>query len=356
VSLVSRAPLAWDTGPALRFGKQMQLDPVLYMLGLAQAIERLGGRIHCRTHADTIEGGALARVQTEHGPRIEATAVVVATNSPVNDLAVIHTKQAAYQTYVIAAGVPRDSVTRALYWDTPDPYHYVRVQPSGSRDVLIIGGEDHKTGQEPYPDQRWRNLEAWARERFAELGPIEWRWSGQVMEPHDGVAFIGRNPMDADNVYVVTGDSGQGMTHGVIAGMLIRDLITGQPNPWAELYDPARRSLRALGKFARDNLDNVKEYAGWLAHGDVESVEHIPHGQGALIRRGLKLHAVHVDADGRVYENSAVCPHLGCVVKWNRAERSWDCPCHGSRFDAFGNVINGPAISGLTPLGRVRAE
>jgi glycine/D-amino acid oxidase-like deaminating enzyme/nitrite reductase/ring-hydroxylating ferredoxin subunit len=351
VELLPRAPLEYDTGPALRFPRQLQLHPLRYISGLARAVVRAGGRIHGETHADTIEGGPEARVQTERGPQIRARSIVVATNTPVNDLAVIHTKQAAYQTYVTAASVPRGSVTRALYWDTADPYHYVRLETQAAgaieRDVVIVGGEDHKTGQEQEPEQRWSRLEAWMRELFPRAGAIAARWSGEVMEPVDALAFIGRNPLDHDNVYVVTGDSGNGMTHGVLAGMLLADLITDRANPWQGIYDPARRSLRAIGEFARHNVNVAGEYAAWLGPGDVHDVDQIPRGEGAVVRDGLSMLAVHVDADGRVHESLAVCPHLGCIVRWNRAEHTWDCPCHGSRFDPKGVVIHGPAIVDL---------
>ena len=346
-----RAPLLFDTGPALRFPDQLQLHPLKHLAGLARAIVDMGGRIHAHTQASAIHGGPDASVRTEHGPEIRADEVVVATNTPVNDLTVIHTKQAPYQTYVVAAPIARGSVERALYWDTGDPYHYVRLQTverAGRRtDMLVVGGEDHKTGQEDDPCARWSRLEAWMRARFPRAGPVESRWSGEVMEPVDALAFIGRNPFDHDNVFVVTGDSGNGMTHGVIAGMLIADLIAGRENPWAEIYEPSRHTLRAFGNYARENANVALQYAAWLKPGDVERIDQIPRGEGAVIRDGLKPIAVFVDDAGGVHECLAACPHLGCIVRWNRAERTWDCPCHGSRFDPVGRVVQGPAISGL---------
>lgn len=360
VSLEPRMPLESVRGPALRFPDQLQLHPLEYLTGLARAIQRMGGRIHAHTHADIIEGGALARVQTEHGPSITAGAVVVATNSPVNDLAVIHTKQVAWQAYVIGARVPRGSVERALYWDTLDSYHYVRLHTltngTGAEDVLIVGGEDHRTGQEDEPERRWSRIEEWMRVFFPMAGPVDWRWSGEVMEPIDGVAFIGRNPLDTENVFVVTGDSGNGMTHAVIAGMLLRDLIDGRENPWESLYEPSRRSLRAIGEFVKEQGIIAREYAAWLAPGDVSDVSEIPRGEGAVVRRGLKMVAAFVDDTGVVHEHSAACPHMGCVVQWNRAETTWDCPCHGSRFDAVGRVIHGPAIVDLGPAAEAPAD
>jgi Rieske Fe-S protein len=290
---------------------------------------------------------------------VTATAVVVATNTPVNDRFAIHTKQAAYRTYVIGVHVPRDSVPKALYWDTaqeaslangfgPIPYHYLRLQNvSPVQDLLIVGGEDHKTGQADDPEARWNRLEAWTRERFPMATDVTYRWSGQVMEPVDGLAFIGRNPADEPNIYVATGDSGNGMTHGTIAGILLTDLILGRENPWATLYDPARKSLRALGDFAKENLNVAAQYVDWAAAGEVKSAAEIAPGTGGVIRRGLKKVAIYRDEQKSLHEFSAICPHLGCIVAWNSAEKTWDCPCHGSRFDKLGTVINGPALANL---------
>lgn len=348
---VDRAPLDYDTGAALRFPNQGQFHPLKYLSGLAVAIERQGGRIHTGTHANEIVGGEHAHVTTDDGLVVTANAVVVATNTPVNDLFAIHTKQAAYQTYVIGARIPRGSVTKALYWDTPNPYHYVRIQEiDGDSDLLIIGGEDHKTGQKDDADRRFGSLEDWARARFSSIERIDYRWSGEVMEPVDGLAFIGRNPMDKDNVYIATGDSGNGMTHGTIAGILITDLIVGRPNEWATLYEPSRKTLRALPRFAKENLNVAAQFADLVTPGDVDSTDEIEPGAGAVIRRGLFKVAAYRDESGTVHERSAVCRHLGCIVNWNSLEKTWDCPCHGSRYDAMGKVIQGPANADLPEM------
>jgi glycine/D-amino acid oxidase-like deaminating enzyme/nitrite reductase/ring-hydroxylating ferredoxin subunit len=350
VAMVSRAPLpGFDTGPCLRFPRQAQFHPLKYLSALATAIRRDGGRLFTQTHADRITGGSPAQIQAGNYV-VTADAVVVATNVPVNDLVVIHTKQAPYMTYVIGARVPRGSVTHALYWDTQDPYHYVRLQGGerdGEHEILIVGGEDHKSGQADDTQERYGRLEAWARERFPTIEKVEFTWAGQVMETIDGLAFIGRNPMDTDNVYVVTGDSGMGMTHGTIAGILLTDLILGRDNPWAALYDPSRKTLRAAGEFVRETLNVALQYGDWLTGGDVKSENEIPKDSGAVLRKGLTKVAVYRDEQGAVHECSAVCNHLGCIVNWNDAEKTWDCPCHGSRFDKRGKVINGPANKDL---------
>jgi glycine/D-amino acid oxidase-like deaminating enzyme/nitrite reductase/ring-hydroxylating ferredoxin subunit len=353
VTRVERAPFPhFDTGPCLRFPRQAQFHPLRYLAGLARAIERRGGRLFTGTHASSIEGGkngSPGRVATQAGPVLTARAIVVATNTPVQDVVTIHTKQAAYRTYVIGAHVPRGSVPFALYWDTLDPYHYVRLaHANGSNaDLLLVGGEDHKVGQAEDETDRLSRLEAWARERVPNIQGVAYRWSGQVMEPHDGVAFIGRNPSGPENVYIATGDSGMGMTHGTIAGILLTDLIRGIANHWSELYDPSRKPVRAIKEFVKENINFAIQYADWITPGEVSSPDEIPPGSGALIRHGLTKRAVYRDASGVLHERSAVCPHLGCIVQWNDLEKSWDCPCHGSRFSAEGRVLNGPAIGDL---------
>lgn len=343
VERIARAPLAtFHTGPCLRFPWQAQFHPLKYLTALAESIEARGGRIVNQTHATEIVDGSTARVETGSGAAVSAKAVVVATNTPVSNRFVIHTKQAAYRTYVIGVPTKKGAVTKALYWDTPDPYHYVRLHDARDHDLLIVGGEDHKTGQADEAETRYRRLEDWTRERFPVQGATEFRWSGQVMEPVDSLAFIGRNPGD-ENVYVVTGDSGNGMTHGTLAGILLTDLIEGRENPWATLYDLSRKSLRAVGEFARENLNVAIQYADLVTPGDVEVPAEIPLDSGAIVRNGARKLAVYRDRQGKTHRCSAVCPHLGCIVDWNHAERTWDCPCHGSRFDAYGKVINGPA-------------
>jgi glycine/D-amino acid oxidase-like deaminating enzyme/nitrite reductase/ring-hydroxylating ferredoxin subunit len=347
-------PFDLKLGPCLRFPRQAQFHPLKYMAGLAQAFKRLGGRLYAKTEAQEIEGGKSAKIKTQNGITITADAVVVATNTPVNDWVKMHTKQAAYRTYVIGVRVPADSIPKALYWDTEDPFHYVRLQRMADRakvhDLLIIGGEDHKTGQDEDIENRFARLTAWGRKHFPGVKEPQFQWSGQVVESVDGLAFIGRNPGDKLNVYIATGDSGAGLTHGTIAGVLLRDLILGRDNPWTTLYDPARKSLPAALNFAKENLNVAGQYAAWVTPGDVGTPEKIKPGMGAVIRMRISKIAVYRDDAGKLYERSAVCPHLGCIVSWNSSEGSWDCPCHGSRFEPDGKVLNGPAI---VPLEKV---
>ena len=356
VERLPRAPLTnFDTGPCLRFPNQGQFHPLKYLQGLTRSIKSMRGNIFTEAHVkgmESLQEGKRAKVKTTAGPVVDCSAVVVATNTPINDMVTIHTKQAPYMSYVVALPIARGSVPRLLFWDTMDPYHYVRVQAGESSDeeLLIVGGEDHKTGQADDAEVRYSNLESWARLRFPVTMPPRYKWSGQVMETIDGLAFIGHNPLDAKNIYVATGDSGMGMTHGTIAGMLLTDMILGREHPWAKLYDPARKTVQAAGSFLEENLNVALQYAAWLTGGDVGSSEEVKPGTGAIIRQGLSKVAAYRDDAGVLHELSAVCPHLGCIVQWNHQERSWDCPCHGSRFDCHGHVTSGPANKDLEPV------
>jgi glycine/D-amino acid oxidase-like deaminating enzyme/nitrite reductase/ring-hydroxylating ferredoxin subunit len=339
-----RLPIeGFDAGPAIRFPRQAQFQPVDYLNGLARALVRHGGRICEGAHVTMVEAGPPARVVTQAGPVVSADHLVCATNTPIIDWLAVHTKQTAFRTYVVAMKIAERAVPAGLYWDMGDPYHYVRRWG----ELLLVGGEDHRTGEgEIESPSRFRRLESWAEARFPVNGTVA-RWSGQVLEPVDGLAFIGRNPGRHDHVYIITGDSGHGLTHGTLGGRLVADLIRGSPNPWALLYDPARRNLRAAGEYIRGNLATVKHLADHVTPGEVSSATEIPRGCGAVVRQGFAKLAIYRDEAGILHEHSAICPHLGCVVHWNPVEHTWDCPCHGSRFTPGGQVLNGPAMKGL---------
>lgn len=347
--LVERVPIeCHDFGRGLRFPRQGQFHILSYLRDLALAATRNGAWIHDATHVAGVEPGRPARVATADGPVVTADAVVIATNTPVIDRVTMHTKQAAYRTYVVAGRIPEESVPHVLLWDTLDPYHYVRVQRGGAGfDYLIVGGEDHRTGEPDDTDLRHERLMEWTRARFPMVRDFPYRWSGQIMEPVDALGFIGVNPGSGDNLMIATGDSGNGMTHGTIAGLLIPDLIEGRLNPWAALYDPARKTLQAAGTFARENLKVAGHYADHATGSEVDQVSDIRPGEGAVMRQGLRKLALYRDPAGQLHTLSATCPHLGCIVHWNSGEKTWDCPCHGSRFHALGEVVNGPANKGL---------
>ena len=344
--------------PTLHFPNQGRFHPTKYLSGLANAFLDAGGEIYTDSPAKEFKSGPVVTVVTADGHAVSANHLVVATNTPVNDRVTIHTKQAPYRTYAIGVAVPAGSVPDALYWDMDDPYHYIRLMGSNvaedgsgpKYDLMIVGGADHKTGQEDHPENHFVELERWIRLKFPMAQEVLYRWSGQVMEPVDSLAFIGRNPGDTDNVYIATGDSGHGMTHGTIAGMLLTDLIMGRPNAWEKLYDPARVSLKSAGEFLKENLNVAAQMKDYVTPGEVDDMMQVMPGTGKIIRDGMKKIAVYCDQDGNRHQCSAVCTHLGCIVSWNSVENSWDCPCHGSRFDPFGRVVTGPAIKNLGPI------
>jgi glycine/D-amino acid oxidase-like deaminating enzyme/nitrite reductase/ring-hydroxylating ferredoxin subunit len=347
--------IGYERGPSLMFPSQAQFHPMKYLNGLAEYITSHGGKIYTKTHAKEFKKNAVIA----NGFTIKANHIVVATNTPVNNLFTEHTKQHAYRTYVIGALLPKGSVEPALWWDTGDqeskwinqPYHYARLQKyDDQNELLIVGGEDHKTGQadaeDISQDERYERLKEWARLHFPAMKEVVYHWSGQVMEPVDSLAFIGRNPGD-DNVYIITGDSGNGMTHGTIGGILVSDIITGKKNPWEKLYDPARISLKATGDFLKEAGNMAAQYADYLKAGDIKSQKELSADEGAIINVGVHKVAVYKNADGNTNAYTAICPHLKCVLQWNADEKTFDCPCHGSRFTTAGVVINGPALTNL---------
>jgi len=356
--------IQYADGPALRFPRQAQFHPLKYLNGLASAIAQRGGRIFTGNRVVSIKGGESVRLETREGYNIIAAAAVVATNSPINDRYVIHTKQAPYASYVVTFRVGRDVIPHALFWDTaqtaeeekqllgPIPYHYVRLAPDGEEDLLIVGGEDHKTAQAFDFDKRFARLEEWTRRHFPAVGQLVDRWSGQVLEPVDALAYIGPDPAGDENVYIATGDSGNGMTHGTIAGILLTDLITDCENAWAQIYDPKRKTLKpiVIADYAKENANVVAQLRDYLTSGDVSQADEIKAGEGALMRDGASKVAVYRDESGSLHRLSAVCPHVKCIVRWNASEKTWDCPCHGSRFDCLGHMVNGPASADLEPI------
>lgn len=358
VVMRKRSPLNTLTDyPCLQYPNQGHFHALKYLAGLTRAFIDAGGRVFSQTKIEQFDTGAVTTVVSDKGHSVASNHLVVCTNSPVNDRVTMHTKQAPYRTYAIGAAVRQGDVPDALYWDMEDPYHYVRLlkgdaagEKDEALDLLIVGGEDHKTGQADNLSLRFEALERWMRKHFPMAQEVVYRWSGQVFEPVDGLGFIGRNPGDSENVYIATGDSGHGMTHGTLAGMLITDLIQGRPNPWEKLYDPARKNSKSIGEFLKENMNVAAQFKDFVTPGEVDTPDEVLPGTGRIMRKGMSKVAVYCDQDGVRHQCSAMCTHMGCVVHWNDVESSWDCPCHGSRFDPFGKVMTGPASKDLGPV------
>lgn len=350
VHFVEEIPGKEKSKPALCFPLQAQFHPLKYSNALTKILIDQGVQIFTHTAVCEIEGGANAWVKTTEGFIVDAKQIVVATNSPINNTFAIHTKQAPYRSYVISAMIPKGSFD-FLWWDTDEPFHYVRsIDFNSSHDLLIVGGGDHKTGQNDHPEQAFKDLEVWARAHFSGMEDIVHSWSGQVMETIDGLAYLGHNPGPDKNVYVITGDSGNGLTHATIGAILICDLIENKKNPWMKLYSPARIHWGGLKDFIKENINVAGQYSEWFTPKTVDSLKGLDDNSGVVLNLGLKKIAVYKNDHGLYEFYSAVCPHLGCVVAWNGVESSWDCPCHGSRFDCHGKVVEGPAQSDLPEL------
>lgn len=339
-------------GPAVRFEGQARVHPRRYLAAVARTITDRGGMIFEHTSAEEFSDRPVS--VKANGHTLTCDEVVIATHTPLVGNAgmagalLFQTKLALYTTYVIGGRVEKDRIPDALYWDTADPYHYLRIEPHRDYDYVIFGGEDHKTGQADDTQTCFARLENTLRETIGEV-EVTHRWSGQVIETPDGLPYIGRT---ADRQFVGTGFSGNGLTFGTLTAMMAADRILGVTNPWADLFDPARKKIRGG---AWDYLKENKDYPYYIvrdrfAGAEGRSVREVPRGSGRVLNLDGQNVAVYRGEDGAVTKRSAVCTHMLCLVNWNEAERTWDCPCHGSRFKPDGSVIAGPAESPLKPL------
>jgi glycine/D-amino acid oxidase-like deaminating enzyme/nitrite reductase/ring-hydroxylating ferredoxin subunit len=341
----------------LRYPNLATFHPLRYLRGVADAIVRRGGALFADTTVTGVEeeDGSVT-IRTANKASVQAANAVIATNSPINDRVTLHTKLAPYRTYAMALTIERDSIEDALYWDTLPEYHYVRIENGrGNTQYLIVGGADHKTGEADDAWARFEGLESWIRALLPKLGNVTHKWSGQVLDPVDYAAYSGLNPGN-EHVFVHTGDSGQGLTHGVAGSLLLSHLIMGEKCPWTEFYDPSRVTPSATKNFITENLTAVKNFAEYIAPGELKSVDELKPGKGAIIREGLHKVATFRDDDGKVYRVSAACTHVGCHLHWNSFERCWDCPCHGSHFAIDGTPLNAPAVAPLEQMSRTKEK
>lgn len=340
--------------PGVVFEDQARIHPGKYLARLARLVNGGGSFIFERTAYDEITEDPLA--VTARGFTISCGYVILATHTPLIGKAtfaatsLLQTKLYPHTSYVIGGPLPKHSAPDALFWDTADPYRYARVTPYGDQDFLIYGGEDHKTGQAGDPEARFLRLEAAATRLFPAL-QLTHRWLGQVIETNDGLPFMGET---AERQFVATGFAGNGTTFGTLAAMMARDSVLGLTNPWRELFDSSRTKIKGgAWDYVKENLDYpYYMLRDRLRRADGSSLDALLPGQGKILSLdGQKVAAVRRN-DGTLTLLSPVCTHLGCLVAWNDAEGTWDCPCHGSRFTADGHVLSGPAESALEPWGR----
>jgi len=343
VSVTREVPLPFPTIAGLRFDDQAQIYPLRYLGPMLDLLVEHGCQVFEDTPVTAFEDGTPCTVSTAAGT-VTAGSVILATNAPLN-LLFLQTKLAHYRSYVAAFPHERRS-DNLLFWDTENPYHYTRSATVEGTPYLLVGGEDHKTGQNDDTDASFARLIEYARVHF-NVGSPSFRWSGQIVEPVDGLPYIGRNSA-SKNVYVATGYGGNGMTFGTIAGMLLSDLVLERGSPYSDLYDPTRiKPLVSAGKYLEENVDFPSHLIGDRVAAWSASLADLEPGDGKVVTVSGEPVAVYRDAAGTTRGLSPVCTHLGCHVKFNRAEQSWDCPCHGSRFDLDGRVVNGPALTAL---------
>ena len=346
------ASVPFTDKPGIHFPEQARFHPRRYLAGLAKLITDRGGQIHEHTTVDEFVDSPLA--VKANGHTVSCKDIVLATHNPLAGLRTIvgatlfQTKLALYTSYVLGAQVRRGVVPDALFWDIADPYHYLRLEPQRDHDFVIFGGEDHKTGQAEDTGKCFAALERTLKSLVPEC-EITHRWSGQVIETPDGLPYIGAN---AEHQYAATGFAGNGMTFGTLSAMIISDGILGRANPWAELFDTGRTKIRGG---AWDYVKENKDYLYYLIRdrftgAEAKSVRALKRGQGKILELQGQRVAAYRDDDGEVTVRSAVCTHMGCIVDWNEAERTWDCPCHGSRFKPKGEVLAGPAESPLSEV------
>jgi glycine/D-amino acid oxidase-like deaminating enzyme/nitrite reductase/ring-hydroxylating ferredoxin subunit len=340
----------FETAPVLHYRNLATFHPLRYLRALAGVMQQAGVEFFAHSPVTTVEeADGRVVVTVEGGRTVTGRFAVVATNSPINDRFALHSKMAPYRTYAMAFTIGQGQLPDALYWDMADPYHYVRLNPGpGTTEYLIAGGVDHKSGEADDGQVRFEALEAWIRALLPDLGREVHRWSGQVMDTIDYCGFIGRNPGN-DLTFVATGDSGQGITHGVVAGLLLRDLIVGTENPWQEVYEPSRKPVAGALNYLRENMTALKNASEYLQPGEISTESELEPGSGAIMRAGVHRIAVCRDRSGKLHRHEAACTHLGCQVHWNSTEQCWDCPCHGSHFAPDGSVLNGPATAPLKP-------
>lgn len=344
VQYVESTPLPFPIKGAVCFSNQAHFHPRKYLLALAEQLGNKGIYFFEETRAVDLKQGDLIEVVTDRGS-IRGKYVIIATHFPFHDPAFFFARMYPKRSYVLGVRL-NGKAPEGLFYSTSEPYHSIRSHPAGFRDMVLVGGQNHKTGHGGDTVARYKEVEKFARENF-DVKAIEYHWSTQDYVSWDRVPFIGKLPT-WDRVYVATAFAGWGMTHSMVAAVIIKDAILERSNPWESLYNPSRVKLTGASKFITENVDAVKHLVvGRIFAPDHFRVDDLEKGEGGVIDSKVGKAAVARDGEGTVHSVSPACTHMGCIVSWNNAEESWDCPCHGSRFSAEGKVIHGPALSDL---------
>ena len=353
--LVEETPLPYAVEAAVRFERQAEFHPRKYLFALAEKLDALdGARIFERSHAVEVGDVEGRQVVKSPGGRVLAERVVVATHYPFLDRSLGFARLSPMRSYAIAcriAGTPPEG----MHISGDSPTRSIRASPMADGDeLLLVGGEGHKTGTESDTELRYERLEAFAREHW-DVRSVEHRWSAQDPATLDRIPYVGRISPRDDRVFMASGFAKWGMTGGTAAALLLTDLCLGREAMWADLFDPNRLTLRqSAPRLVKENAQVAARFVGdRIRHADKRPIENLRAGEGAIVEHDGERVAAARDDDGTLHAVSARCTHLGCLVQWNNAERSWDCPCHGSRFGVDGTVLEGPAVHRLErkPLG-----
>ncbi|TSJ36346.1 FAD-dependent oxidoreductase [Mucilaginibacter corticis] len=334
---------------ALVWEGQAQFHPLKYLQGLQEAFLASGGRVLQNTLVSGVETKDGIHFASSAAVTIQANAVIYATHMPPN-INLFNFECAAYRSYVMAVKLKSGKYPDALIYDSQEPYHYVRSHTIDGQQLLIAGGHDHKTGHED-PEKAFADLERYIRKYYS-ISSVKYRWSSQYYVPVDGLPYIGRLPMSVEGIYCATGYNGNGMMLGSMAGKLLCDLITSKKNKYEALFSPSRlKPVDSFSEFVKENADVVYHFvADRLGIHESDSLKRLQPGTGKVLDVNGEKIAAYCDEAGLIHALSPVCTHAGCIVNWNGEERSWDCPCHGARYDIEGKVLNGPATRPLAVI------
>lgn len=346
-SFTTETELPFDVAGAIRVEDQAMFHPRSYCLALAERIDGAGSRIFEGTRVIDVSTTDNRCDVVTTGGRVRADHVVLATQIPFLDRGGFFARTSPSRSYALAARI-EGPLPEGMYLGAGEDGHSVRPYRGESGDYVIIGGEGHKVGHDDDTRRRYDALEAWARETYQVTG-IPYSWSAQDYMPVDGVPYIGKLTPMSDRIFVATGFKKWGMTTGVIAAMLIDDAIHGRENAWHPVFDSTRLDVsRSAKAFIRENMDVATRFV-WdrLSRPQAAPVDSLAPDSGGIVDIDGVSAAAYRDADGRLHVVSPSCAHMGCTLSWNTAERTWDCPCHGSRFNVDGNVIQGPSVRDL---------
>ena len=346
VRLTTAVPLPFAVAQAVCLPGQGQLDPVRYVRGLAAAVDGDAARVFESTAVAGVQEGSPCRVRTQDGATITARDVIVATNYPLLDRGLFFARMEAARSYLVAARV-RGDATDGMLITAGEPSRSLRSYRDGEDTWLLVGGEGHLTGSEEARPERFEVLERFAREHF-DVIDVPYRWSTQDGMPTDKLPYIGPYTLASSHLFVACGFQKWGMTGATIAAGLLADLIAQRKNPYAAVFDPNRATVRSAPAVAKLQLWVARHFVGdRLSPAQAASARDVPRGEARVVRSGLGKIGVYRDDAGVARGVSLRCTHLGCLLRFNAAERSWDCPCHGSRFDIEGAVLAGPATESL---------